>query len=56
MIAGLGGNLSMASGKMPVAGDVAPEFELPDSTQTPRRLSDLVSRGHVVLLFYRGDW
>ena len=46
----------MASGKMPMAGEVAPEFELPDSTQTPRGLSDLVSGGRVVLLFYRGAW
>lgn len=44
----------MASGKMPIAGEVAPDFELPDSTQTPCRLSDLVSQGRVVLLFYRG--
>jgi peroxiredoxin len=46
----------MASGKMPVAGEVAPDFDLTDSTQTPRRLSDLVSRDRLVLLFYRGDW
>jgi peroxiredoxin len=46
----------MASGKIPAAGDVAPEFELPDSTQTPSRLSDLVSRCRLVLLFYRGAW
>jgi peroxiredoxin len=46
----------MASGKMPLAGEVAPEFELPDSTQTQHRLSVLVSRGRLVLLFYRGAW
>jgi peroxiredoxin len=46
----------MASGNMPVTSEVAPEFELPDSTKTPRRLSDLVSRGRLVLLFYRGAW
>lgn len=46
----------MATGKMPVVGDVAPEFELPDSTGVPRRLSELVSHGPLVLLFYRGDW
>lgn len=28
----------MATGKMPVAGEVASEFELQDSTQTPRRI------------------
>jgi peroxiredoxin len=46
----------MASGKMPVAGKVAPDFDLTDSTQAPRRLSDLVSRDCLVLLFYRGAW
>jgi len=46
----------MATGKMPVAGEVASEFELPDSTQTPRRLSELVSQGRLALVFYRGDW
>jgi peroxiredoxin len=45
----------MATRKIPAAG-VAPDFELPDSTQNPRRLSDLFSRGPLVLLFYRGNW
>jgi peroxiredoxin Q/BCP len=43
-------------GKVPVTGEVAPEFELPDSTRVPRRLSELVSQGPVVLVFYRGYW
>ena len=42
--------------EVPAAGERAPEFELPDSTRTPRRLSELVSHGTVVLLFYRGNW
>ncbi len=46
----------MATGKMPAAGEVASDFELPDSTQAPRRLSELVSRGRLALVFYRGDW
>jgi peroxiredoxin Q/BCP len=46
----------MAMGKMPAAGEVAPEFQLPDSTGAPRRLSELVSQAPLVLLFYRGDW
>lgn len=46
----------MAAGKMPAVGDIAPEFELPDSTGAPRRLSEFVSHGRLVLLFYRGDW
>lgn len=37
-------------------GDVAPAFELPDSTGTRRRLSDLVADRPLVLLFYRGRW
>jgi peroxiredoxin Q/BCP len=34
------------------AGDTAPDFELPDETGTPRRLSDLLELGPVVLFFY----
>ncbi|CAO5163518.1 putative peroxiredoxin Rv1608c [Frankia sp. AiPs1] len=34
------------------AGDTAPEFELPDETNTPRRLSALLAAGPVVLFFY----
>jgi peroxiredoxin Q/BCP len=33
-------------------GDVVPDFELPDETGTPRRLSDLLATGPVVLFFY----
>ncbi len=33
-------------------GDTAPDFELPDQTGTPRKLSDLLSDGPVVLFFY----
>jgi len=40
----------------PVAGAVAPEFELLDSLGVLRRLSQLVSKGTLVLLFYRGHW
>ncbi len=35
-------------------GDVAPDFELPDETGTPRKLSDLLEAGPVVLFFYPG--
>ena len=35
-------------------GDVVPDFELPDETGTPRRLSDLLAGGPVVLFFYPG--
>jgi thioredoxin-dependent peroxiredoxin len=33
-------------------GDRAPDFELPDENGTPRRLSELVADGPVVLFFY----
>jgi peroxiredoxin len=37
-------------------GDTAPEFELPDATGIPVRLSDLLRRGPVIVSFYRGQW
>jgi peroxiredoxin Q/BCP len=33
-------------------GDIAPDFELPDQDGTPRRLTDLLADGPVVLFFY----
>ncbi|CUU53620.1 peroxiredoxin Q/BCP [Parafrankia irregularis] len=33
-------------------GDTVPDFELPDETNTPRRLSTLLADGPVVLFFY----
>jgi thioredoxin-dependent peroxiredoxin len=33
-------------------GDVVSDFELPDQTGTPRRLSDFLANGPVVLFFY----
>ena len=33
-------------------GDVVPDFELPDETGTPRKLSELLVNGPVVLFFY----
>jgi len=33
-------------------GDVVEDFELPDETGTPRKLSDFLSKGPVVLFFY----
>jgi peroxiredoxin Q/BCP len=41
---------------LPKVGQRVPDFELPDSTGTPRRLSELVAVGPLVLLFYRGHW
>ncbi len=34
------------------AGDTAPDFELPDENNTPRKLSTLLADGPVVLFFY----
>ncbi|HUC37549.1 MAG TPA: peroxiredoxin [Acidimicrobiales bacterium] len=33
-------------------GDVVDDFELPDETGTPRKLSDFLAKGPVVLYFY----
>ena len=33
-------------------GDIAPDFELPDQDGTPRRLTELLAGGPVVLFFY----
>ena len=33
-------------------GDVVPDFELPDQTGTPRKLSGFLEKGPVVLFFY----
>ncbi|MEU5964537.1 peroxiredoxin [Micromonospora parva] len=35
-------------------GDVVQDFELPDETGTPRRLSEFLANGPVVLFFYPG--
>jgi peroxiredoxin len=43
-------------GTLPVPGELAPDFELPDSTGAQRRLHDLVEDGPLVLIFYRGHW
>jgi peroxiredoxin len=50
------GTLDWAVQKLPITGELAQEFELPDSTGALRRLSELVSHGRLVLLFYRGNW
>jgi thioredoxin-dependent peroxiredoxin len=34
------------------AGEPVPDFELPDQTGTPRKLSELLANGPVVLFFY----
>ena len=37
-------------------GQKIPYFELPDQRNHPWSLSGQLSRGPVVLVFYRGDW
>jgi peroxiredoxin len=46
----------MCDGKAPGVGEIAPNFELPDSTGAPRRLSDLVAMGPRIFIFCRGHW
>lgn len=46
----------MPDGQVPARGEVAPDFELLDSTAQPRRLADLAAGRTLVLLFYRGYW
>ena len=42
--------------QIPEVGESAPEFELVDSTGAVRRLSEIVSGGLGVVVFYRGHW
>ncbi len=37
-------------------GQPAPDFTLPNAAGQPTRLGDLLTRGPVVLSFYRGRW
>jgi peroxiredoxin len=39
-----------------IVGDTASDFSLPDSSGTPRRLSDLTKDSSCLVLFYRGHW
>ncbi|WP_211462919.1 peroxiredoxin-like family protein [Collimonas silvisoli] len=47
---------SGAAGKALKAGALAPLFELPDAQGKLVRLDELLGRGPVVLVFYRGLW
>ena len=40
----------------PRAGELAPEFELPDSKGEKHTLTGLLAEGKVVLVFFRGMW
>lgn len=46
----------MQDGSTPEVGQSAPDFTLPDSTGTERRLGELVAAGPLVLIFFRGHW
>ncbi|WP_394749921.1 peroxiredoxin-like family protein [Spongiimicrobium salis] len=37
-------------------GDIAPDFSLPNAVNEAVKLSDLLTKGKVVLSFYRGTW
>jgi peroxiredoxin len=47
---------SMTEFKTPEIGEIAPDFELPDSLGVVHRLSDEVAARPLVLLFFRGPW
>jgi peroxiredoxin len=49
-------SLPSGFGALPLAGQVAPDFDLPDSAGVKRCLSELTAAGPLVLLFYRGHW
>jgi peroxiredoxin len=40
----------------PDVGDLAPDFELRESSGAPQTLTALVAGGARVLIFYRGHW
>lgn len=42
--------------EIPTPGGVAPDFQVLDSTGLAQRLSSLVARRSLVLIFYRGYW
>ncbi len=41
---------------VPQLGSTLADFELPDTGNKPRRLSELAARGAVVAVLYRGHW
>lgn len=46
----------MREANTPDVGQVAPDFEVADSSGAARRLGELVGDGQLVLVFYRGHW
>lgn len=41
---------------IPRVGAVAPDFQLPNSSQQPWHLDEQVATRPAILLFYRGHW
>lgn len=41
---------------LPAEGDAAPDFVLPSAAHGDVRLSEALTEGPVVLVFYRGHW
>jgi len=41
---------------IPRVGDVAPDFQLPNTSQQPWHLNERVEIRPAILLFYRGHW
>jgi peroxiredoxin len=48
--------MAIETEKVPKAGAIAPEFELPDSEGQLRRLSELTASRPLGLIFFRGHW
>lgn len=46
----------MTERHIPQAGELAPDFALPDSTGTLRTLAGLIAERPRVFIFYRGHW
>ena len=47
---------SIATRKVPKAGDTLPGFQLPDSQGNTFDSSDHVGEGYLVVTFFRGGW
>jgi peroxiredoxin len=45
-----------AEDRVPKPGEAAPDFQVLDSQGLVQRLSSLVARRSLVLVFYRGYW
>ena len=41
---------------VPTPGGLAPDFQVLDSTGLPQKLSSMVAKRPLVLIFYRGYW